>query len=136
MTAIASDADAASESGTSLLPFSPTRRAGDWVAISGQIGSRDGDLVAGGAKAETTQAMQNLSAVLAQAGGSLGSIVKVNVYLNSMAHYEEMNVAYAAAFDGLPLPARTAVAVLGLPRQASVEIEAWAYLPKDEATQS
>lgn len=110
-------------------PFSAARRAGDWIAVSGQLGVRDGHLVRGGAKAETSEALTNLRVVLADLDASLASVQKVNVYLTSMQDYADMNAAYADAFDGHTLPARTAVAVAALPRGASVEIEAWAYAP-------
>ncbi len=110
-------------------PYSPVVRAGDLVVCSGQLGLAAGALVAGGVPAEVTQAVENLAGLLATEGGSLGDVVKTTVFLTDMADFEAMNAAYVAAFGG-HRPARTAVAVRALPLGASVEVEAWAYLPR------
>ncbi len=108
------------------LPFRPAVPAGDWLAVSGQIGLLEEDLVEGGAEAQTRQALSNLEQVLDAHGSSLAEVVKVNVFLTSMSDYDAMNRAYAQAFPTAP-PARSAVAVSGLPLGALVEIEAWAF---------
>ncbi len=106
-------------------PYSPFRDAGQLVAVSGQIGRRDGVLVEGGFPAELNQALANLRAVLESAGLSVANVVKVNVYMTDIADWERLNGPYLAFF-GAPLPARTALAVAALPGGACVEIEAWA----------
>jgi 2-iminobutanoate/2-iminopropanoate deaminase len=113
--------------GSSLpdLPFRPAVPAGEWLAVSGQIGLDGDELVPGGAGAQTRQALANLGQVLLDHGSSLAAVVKVNVFLTTMADYDAMNVAYAEVFAVEP-PARTAVAVSALPLEALVEIEAWA----------
>ena len=105
------------------LPFSPAVWAGDLLYVSGQVGldPQTGRL-ADGVKAQTATALAGLAAVLAAAGKSLDDVVKCNVYLSSMAHYDAMNEAYAAAF-AKPYPPRTCVAVAALPLSADVEIE-------------
>lgn len=108
------------------LPFSTTVRVGDVVAVSGQLGLRDGELVDGGIRAQTAQAIRNLEAALAGEGLALGNVVKINVYLIDMRDFDAMNEVYGPAF-GDKLPARTAVAVAGLPRGGAVELEAWAH---------
>ena len=108
------------------LPFSTTVRIGDLVAVSGQLGLRDGGLVDGGIKAQTAQAIENLRGALAGENLALGNVVKVNVYLIDMRDFAAMNEVYAAEF-GAKLPARTAVAVAGLPQGGVVELEAWAH---------
>jgi 2-iminobutanoate/2-iminopropanoate deaminase len=108
------------------LPFRPAVPAGDWLAVSGQIGVLDEELVEGGAEAQTRQALANLEQVLIAQGSSLAAVVKVNVFLTSMSDYDAMNRAYAETFSAAP-PARSAVAVSGLPLGALVEIEAWAF---------
>jgi 2-iminobutanoate/2-iminopropanoate deaminase len=108
------------------LPFRPAVPAGDWLAVSGQVGIQGEHLVEGGAEAQTRQALANLEQVLVSHGSSLAAVVKVNVFLASMSDYDAMNLAYAEAFSSAP-PARSAVAVSGLPMGALVEIEAWAF---------
>jgi 2-iminobutanoate/2-iminopropanoate deaminase len=109
------------------LPFRPAVQAGDWLAVSGQIGLEGDELVAGGAGAQTRQALNNLEQVLVGNGCSLAAVVKVNVFLTTMTDYDAMNVAYAEVFSTQP-PARSAVAVSGLPLGALVEVEAWAFV--------
>ncbi len=103
-------------------------RAGDWLAVSGQLGLVDGALVNGGVADETRQALANMAALLETEGAGLPSVVKTTVYLRHMNDYSVMNEAYVDAF-GDHRPARAAVAVAGLPLNALVEIEAWAYSP-------
>lgn len=106
-------------------PYTPVVRAGGWVVCSGQLGLRDGALVPGGVAAQLTVAIDNLAGLLASQGAALSDVVKTTVFLTDMAHYAEMNDAYATAF-GNHRPARSAVAVAGLPLGGLVEIEAWA----------
>ncbi len=107
-------------------PYTPVMRAGPWVVCSGQVGLRDGALV-DGLTAQVTQAVANIQALLAREGAGLDTVVKTTVFLADIADYAAMNDAYIAAF-GDHRPARSAVAVAGLPVGARVEIEAWAYL--------
>jgi 2-iminobutanoate/2-iminopropanoate deaminase len=100
-------------------------RAGEWLVCSGQVGLAAGQLVEGGVTAQLTQAIANLAALLASEGAGLDAVVKTTVFLTDIADYAEMNAAYVAAF-GTHRPARSAVAVAGLPVGALVEIEAWA----------
>ncbi len=109
-------------------PFSPWRRIGQTVAISGQIGlDDDGKLVEGGFVAELEQTLRNLGNVLAGAGLAREQVIKVNVYLADIADWPGLNGPYAAFF-GSSLPARTAFAISALPFGARVEIEAWAVI--------
>ncbi|WP_282005540.1 MULTISPECIES: Rid family detoxifying hydrolase [Propioniciclava] len=95
------------------------------VFLSGQtpIDPATGRLVDGDIATQTRQVFANLTAVLASAGLSLDDIVKVNVYLTSMADFADMNEIYRSTFAP-PFPARTTVAVHELPLGAHVEIEA------------
>ena len=106
-------------------PYTPIVRAGDWLVVSGQLGLRDGELVNGGVPEQLGQALDNLAALLAGEGASLADVVKTTVFLRHMDDYDRMNQTYVAAF-GDHRPARSAVAVAGLPRGALVEVEAWA----------
>ncbi len=108
-------------------PYTPLVRAGGWLVASGQIGAAEGAVVPGGAPAELRQAIANLEQLLVGAGASLGDVVKTTVFLTDMADYGAVNAAYADAF-GDHRPARSAVAVAGLPLGAAVEIEAWAWV--------
>jgi 2-iminobutanoate/2-iminopropanoate deaminase len=112
-----------------LGPYSPVVRAGDFVIVSGQGGMADGALVDGGVSAETTQTMKNVEAQLASVGASLSDIVKTTCFLTDMENFAAFNEAYAAAL-GDHRPARSTVAVAGLPAGFLVEVEAWAYVPQ------
>ncbi len=77
----------------------------------------DGDVAA-----QTTRVFANLLAVLTTAGLTFAHVVKVNVYLTDLSDFAAMNEVYAQTFSE-PYPARTTVAVAGLPLEAHVEIE-------------
>jgi 2-iminobutanoate/2-iminopropanoate deaminase len=111
-----------------MPPYSPVRRIGDMVALSGQTGVRNGALVGGGFLAELQQTLENLGLLLDSAGLSRRDVIKVNVYLTDIADWARLNEPYADFF-GEPYPARTALAVAALPGGAHVEIEAWAIHP-------
>jgi 2-iminobutanoate/2-iminopropanoate deaminase len=105
-------------------PYSQGISSGGLVFCSGQIALDPvgGELVRGSVADETRQCMANLAAVLEAAGSSFDHVVKVNAYLRDIADYAEFNEAYAEFFGEDP-PARAAVAVAGLPREARVEVE-------------
>ncbi|PTL79720.1 RidA family protein [Vitiosangium sp. GDMCC 1.1324] len=113
------------------LPFSHAVRDGDRVYLSGQVGLDEstGKLIAGDVSAQTAQVFKNIATVLADVGSSMDEVVKVNVYLVNMADFAAMNAVYAKQF-AQPYPARTTVAVAGLPMGARVEIEVVARLRK------
>jgi 2-iminobutanoate/2-iminopropanoate deaminase len=112
---------------TAALPFRPGVAAGGWLAVSGQVGLKDG-VLADGVRAQTAQALAALQQVVESHGGGLTDVVKTNIFLVSMDDYAVMNEEYARVFDSEP-PARSAVAVHELPLGALVEIEAWVHLP-------
>ena len=107
-------------------PYTPIVRVGDWLVVSGQVGVVDEKLVTGGVVAELRQALANLAALLEGAGASLADVVKTTVFLRHIDDYTAVNEAYAAMF-GDHRPARSAVAVAGLPLGALVEVEVWAF---------
>lgn len=96
---------------------------------SGQVGldPKSGAL-ADGIVAQTKQVLANLDAVLASAGFTLADTVKTTVFLVDMADFDAMNKVYAEAYR-TPFPARSTVAVAGLPKDARVEIEIVAARP-------
>jgi 2-iminobutanoate/2-iminopropanoate deaminase len=105
-------------------PFSIGVRAGGFVFLSGQIAldPASGKLIAGDVGAQTEQIFRNIGAVLDASGKSFADIVKTAVFLADMKDFAAMNVIYARHFEA-PFPARTTVAVAGLPLGAAVEIE-------------
>ena len=105
-------------------PYSHAVWTGNLLYCSGQtpIDPSTGKLVAGGISEQTQQAFNNLQTVLADAGLTMDNVVKVNVYLTSMANFAGMNQIYQERFSA-PYPARTTVAVAELPLNALVEIE-------------
>ena len=107
-------------------PFSSAVRAGDFLFLSGQIGSEVVDgapkLVAGGIEPETRQTLENIKAILAKAGSSLDKVVKCSVMIADMAEWPKMNTVYATYFPGSK-PARSAWGANGLALGARVEIE-------------
>lgn len=78
-------------------------------------------------KAQTTQSLENVKAILAEAGASMDNVVKTTVFLADMSLFGPMNEVYATYF-AKPFPARCAFAVKELPKQALVEIEVIAKL--------
>ena len=113
---------------TAFGPYTPVVRAGDHVFVSGQVGASEGTIVEGGVAGQTTQAIANLAARLAEEGASLTDVVKTTCFLVDMDAYATFNSAYMEAF-GAHRPARSCVAVRELPVGAAVEIEAIAYSP-------
>ena len=111
-------------------PYSQGIRVNGFVFTAGQVAldPKTGELVAGGIAEQTTRALENLRAILSEAGTSLAQVVKTTVFLVDMADFAAMNEVYGRAF-GTHRPARSTVAVAALPRGARVEIEAIALLP-------
>jgi len=105
-------------------PYSQAIRAeGKLLFISGQIALKpDGTLVEGDVKVQAEQVMANIRAVLDSAGLSPKNVVKTTIFLSSMDHFAAVNEIYAKTFDAEP-PARSTVAVAGLPKGVDVEIE-------------
>ena len=110
-------------------PYSLAIQTGQLVYTSGQIGldPETGELVSGGIDAETRQVLTNLRNVLEASGSSLGDVIKTTVFLRDMADFAKMNGIYAEFFNQNP-PARSTVAVAGLPKGGSIEIEVVATL--------
>lgn len=98
---------------------------------SGQIAldPATGQMVRGGIAEQTTRVFENLEAVLAEAGLTFAHVVKTTVFLNRMSDFAPMNEIYARylASSGAVAPARSTVAVAGLPKDALVEIEVIAH---------
>jgi 2-iminobutanoate/2-iminopropanoate deaminase len=109
-------------------PYSQAIRAGDFLFLSGQIPLEPaGVLVDGDVRAQTRRVLENLKAIVAEAGGSFDRVVKTTVYLLDMNDFQAMNEEYAKFF-GSPAPARATVQVGRLPKDVRVEIDAIVYL--------
>lgn len=104
--------------------YSQAVRAGNTVYLSGQIGLDPASMqVVEGIEAQIHRVFANLAAVAQAAGGNLGDVVKLNVYLTDLAHFGLVNEIMAHYFKP-PYPARAAVGVASLPRGALVEADA------------
>jgi 2-iminobutanoate/2-iminopropanoate deaminase len=114
-------------------PYSQGVMANGFVFTAGQVAldPTSGELVGGGIVEQTTRALENLRAVLTEAGSSLSQVVKTTVFLVDMADFSEMNEVYGRAF-GSHRPARSTVAVAALPRGARVEIEVIATVKSEK----
>jgi len=107
-------------------PYSQALRSGKFLFCSGQVAidPKTGELDApGDVAAQTERALQNVAAVLEAAGMSFSNVVKTTVFLVDMNDFAAMNEVYAR-YLGNAKPARSTVAVAGLPKGARVEIEA------------
>ena len=115
-------------------PYSPWRRAGDLVVISGQLGVVAGPdkpvMIEGGAPEQLRQALVNARSVLAEAGATFDQFVKATLFLTDMGVFAACNDVWIEAFEP-PRPTRSAVAVHQLPLGALAEVELWAYAPLD-----
>jgi 2-iminobutanoate/2-iminopropanoate deaminase len=110
-------------------PYSQAIRCGQFIYTSGQIAldPASGELVGEEVQAQTHRVLQNMQAVLTQAGTSLANVIKTTVFLTRMSDFQAMNSVYGGYFSGIA-PARSTVAVAELPRQALVEIECIALI--------
>lgn len=105
-------------------PYNQAIQVGNMLFASGQLGldPATGNFPEGGVKEQTIQSFQNVKAILEEAGFSINDVVKTTVYLADMTDFAAMNEIYASQFEG-DFPARSAVAVKTLPKNALVEVE-------------
>lgn len=105
-------------------PYNQAIQVGNMLFASGQLGldPATGNFPEGGVKEQTIQSFQNVKAILKEAGFSINDVVKTTVFLADMADFAAMNEIYASQFEG-DFPARSAVAVKTLPKNALVEVE-------------
>lgn len=115
-------------------PYSHAVEAGDYIFFSGQTAMNGVEehrfQSKGGITEQTENAFHFLESVMDEAGVTSDDIVKVNVYLTRMVHFDEMNEVYEKHFN-TPYPARTCVTVQELPLHADIEIEAIAKKPQN-----
>lgn len=105
-------------------PYSQAIEANGIVFVSGQlpVNPETGEFAEGGIKELTRQSLTNMKNILAEVGLTMDNVVKTTVFLADMADFAAMNEVYASFFEGVA-PARSAVAVKTLPKNALVEIE-------------
>jgi 2-iminobutanoate/2-iminopropanoate deaminase len=105
-------------------PYSQAIRTDTMVYTAGQLGfdPATGQFVAGGVEEQTRQVLTNLKHILEAAGSGMGQVIKTTVFLKDMADFPKMNPVYSEFFPENP-PARSTVAVAGLPAGGLVEIE-------------
>ena len=105
-------------------PYSQGIQAGGLLFVSGQIPlvPATGEMVAGGIEAQTTQVLDNLQAILTEAGASMDAAVKTTVYLKDIGDFAVVNAIYAKYFTK-DCPARDCVEVSNLPKGALIEID-------------
>jgi 2-iminobutanoate/2-iminopropanoate deaminase len=117
-------------------PYSPAVHAGEWVVCSGQLGVRPSEngpeLVEGGLVEESRQALANVGGLLADNGLSWADVVKTTVFLTDIGGYSSFNEVYLSAL-GENRPARSLIAVAGLPMGGLVEVEVWAHKPTPQS---
>lgn len=106
-------------------PYSQALENHGWVLCSGQIGlePQSGTLVAGGIAAETRAVLENIRAILGEAGLALDDVMKTTIFLVDLRDFDVVNRVYGEHFAA-PYPARSTVQVAALPRGARIEIEA------------
>lgn len=105
-------------------PYSQGVKAADLVFVSGQmpVDSKTGEVVDGDITDKAKKCMENVLAILAEAGLSADNIVKATIFLTDMADFSQVNEAYASFFKS-SFPARSCVEVSRLPKDVTVEIE-------------
>lgn len=123
------------EAAAAIGPYSQAIRSGQFLFVSGQIPldpstgevASNPDGTTGDIGPQTHRVLQNLSAIVESAGGSLGDVVRTTVFLVDLGDFAVMNEIYATYFDE-PAPARSTVQVAALPKGVRLEIDAIAVL--------
>ncbi|MGE3062283.1 MAG: RidA family protein [bacterium] len=106
-------------------PYSQAIRSGNLLFISGTlpIDPSSGDIISGEIEEMTKRVMENIKALLSEEHLSMNHLVKVNIFLKDMSLFSRVNSVYKEYFDENP-PARSAVGVSALPKNAEIEMEA------------
>jgi 2-iminobutanoate/2-iminopropanoate deaminase len=120
----------ASDAPAAIGPYVHAIRSGGLLFCSGQIplDPRTGDLVGATPADQAGRCLENLAAVCAAAGATLGDAVRVTIYTTDMSAFASINEVYGSFFEASP-PARVAIGVAALPRGAQVEMDAVVALP-------
>ena len=110
-------------------PYSQAVIAGGFLFVSGQIPMNpvSGELVMDDIKMETRQVMENINAILTEAGIDFSHVVKTSIFLKDMQNFSQVNEVYGTYFSDA-FPARETVQVAGLPKNVNVEITVTAII--------
>jgi len=111
-------------------PYNQAVLTGNTLYISGQIpmDAQTGALISGDIQKETRQSMQNLKAILEEAGASFEDVVKATIFVKDMNQFAQINEVYGSYFNAETAPARETVEVANLPKFVNVEISMIAVL--------
>lgn len=107
-------------------PYNQAIFAGNTLYVSGQIAinPKTGELNTGELEAETVQVLENLKAILTEAGLTLENVVKTSIFISDMNNFSKINEVYSRYFESENAPARETVEVANLPKFVNVEISA------------
>lgn len=107
-------------------PYNQAVLAGNMLYVSGQIAinPKSGELETSDLERETTQVLENLKAILAEAGLGMKDIIKTSIFISDMNNFGQINEVYGRYFDAETAPARETVEVANLPKFVNVEISA------------
>lgn len=113
-------------------PYNQSIKANGMLFVSGQIAMNPatGEMEMSDTKTETTQVMENIRAILNEAGLSFDHVVKSSIFLNDMGLFGDVNEVYGSYFTEENAPARETVAVKTLPKNVNVEISVIAVFDK------
>lgn len=105
-------------------PYNQAVLTGNTLYISGQIpiDPKTGNLIEGDIQKETKQAMENLKAILTEAGMTFENVVKASIFIKDMHQFSQINEVYGSYFNAETAPARETVEVANLPKFVNVEI--------------
>lgn len=110
-------------------PYSQAVQTGQLLYVSGQlpVDAATGQLVQSNIEAETKQVLENIKAIIEEAGAKMADIVKTTIFIKDMNDFQRVNEAYQDYFQTEP-PARVCIEVSKLPKDANIEIDAIAYI--------
>jgi len=113
-------------------PYSQAILSGNFIFTSGQIAidPASGEIITGDIESQTVRVLENLKAVLRDAGGSIDSVLKTTIYLKNMDDFQRVNEIYARYF-GHSMPARSTVEVSRLPKNVLIEIDCIATVDQE-----
>ena len=113
------------EAPAAIGPYSQAVRVDNLLFVSGQIPliPESGQLHSGSIEEQTQQVLQNLGAILKEAGTDFGNVVRTTIFLKDLSHFNQVNEVYGTFFRE-PFPARACVEVSKLPKDVDVEIDA------------
>ena len=128
----AADAEFYNKGNSPGRPFSLAVRTGDFVFLSGQLGTDDKGLVPGGFEAQSRKAMDNVADILKGMGLGMDNVVKCTIMIADMGKWADFNKIYVSYFKPGRLPARSALGANGLALGGEIEVECMAYAPVNQ----